>query len=239
MKHGQEDGYILASILAVLIAISLVAAALLSTSADGLMDVKEAEAETKVEVKLRSAVLVVSTQLALDPRRRQLDLDQAEPMVSIFDQAVSVRTGWEGSKLDVNLASPEAIGRRLAEAGVDQIVGGKIQAAVQRSREDEKPISLLDSILPAAADAYCLHSILTVFGGRPDYDAGDPAPPRIGRPAAGARVAVEVWLKDAPRYQGLEAVLLMTGDPARPAEVLDWRRVRAGGKERCNVQAAI
>jgi hypothetical protein len=236
MSQRQEDGYILASVLAVLLTVSLVAAALVSTSAGGLKDVKEAEANASADAALHSALLVVSDQLSLDPRRRKLDIDRSDVVIDVLGRKISVRAAWEITKVDVNLANLEEIEEALVAVAATDTVRSEIRAAVQQSRAEKAQIAFLDNILPSLADRDCLHSILTVFGGSPEYRPEDEATPvRIGRPAAGAKVVVEVWLAEDFGQPGLEAVLLMTGDPARPSEVLDWRRIRSGGEERCNV----
>ncbi len=231
MSPRKEEGYILASALTVLLAISLVAAALVSTSADALRRVKGAEREASADAVLRSAVLIVSSQLAQDPRRRKLQFEGPET-IDVFGKTVKAEASFESLKLDINLASPEAIEARLLDAGIAQDTRSGIRAAIQEHRSSKEPVRLLDDIAPAGADRDCLYSILTAFGGRTDYKPEEQTH-GIGRPAAGARLYLEVWTADEPA-RGLAATVIMTGDPAAPTKVLDWRHIRTKGEERCN-----
>jgi hypothetical protein len=233
MTKRGEEGYVLASTLAVLLAISLVATALVSTSADTLRRAKRIETDTAAEMALRSAVLVVTSQLSQDPRRRQLAFEGPET-IDILSRAIIAKVSWESLKLDINLAPPEAIDQRLLAVGVPLDVRGEILANIQKRRSIKEPIKLLDDVLPKSADQTCLRSTLTIFGGRPEYALGEQASAvQIGRPAAGARLSIDVWLASQPAT-GINATVLMTGDPGAPAKVLDWRRVRTAGEERCN-----
>jgi hypothetical protein len=233
MTKSGEEGYILASALAVLLAISLVAAALVSTSVDVVRRAKRAETDAAADLALRSAVLVVTSQLSEDPRRRQLAFEGVET-IDAAGLIINAKASWESLKLDMNLAPPEAIEQRLQDAGMDQETRSAVLSAIQTHRSNAEPIRLLDDVLPKSADWTCLRSILTIFGGRPDYNPDEQAQVfPIGRPAAGARVSIDAWLANEPA-KGVSAIVIMTGNPAAPAKVLDWRRIRTGGEERCN-----
>jgi hypothetical protein len=232
-KRRSEDGYILASALVVLLAISLVASALVSTSVDVLRRVRRAETDAAAEMALRSAVLLVTSQLSQDPRRRQLAFDGPET-IDVLGQTIEATASWESLKLDINLASLEDIDHRLKDAGIPQDARSEVLNAIQQRRSSSESIRLLDDVLPKTADPDCLRSILTIFGGRHDYAPGEqPMLTSMGRPAAGARLTIDVELANAPRL-GVSATVIMTGDPATPAKVLDWKRIRDAGKERCN-----
>ncbi|CAN0339977.1 unnamed protein product [Phaeothamnion confervicola] len=234
MTSRGEDGYILASALAVLLAISLVAATLVSTSADSLRSVKKSEADAVAESALQSALVLVGSQLALDPRRRQLAFDDNTATIEVLGRSIDVLAAWENAKLDINGALVDDIDEALRNAGVDETERAAIRGSIQGYRSRKEQIPLVDDVLPGSSDRDCLYSLLTVFGGRTDYVADEQAGPvRIGRPAAGARLSVDLWLTDKPE-QGIAAVVMMTGDPAAPVEVLDKRKLRAGGKERCH-----
>jgi hypothetical protein len=232
MRGREEDGYILASAIAVLLAISIVAATLVSTSVDGLRRVQRMEADARSEAALKSALLLTTSQLAQDPRRRQIRFDARETTIDVLGQQVGVRISWENAKLDINRADPKALDEALHAAGFEENERSALRQIIER-RRSQMPIALLEDVVPAPEDRECLYSILTVFGGQTEYRAGNRiAEDLVGRPAAGSRLAIDLWLADQPAL-GKSAVVIMTGDPAAPAKVLDWRQFRAAGGEQC------
>jgi hypothetical protein len=234
MKSHREDGYILASAIAVLLAISLVAAALVSASVDSLRRIQRFEKEIAGDEALRSALLVVASQLSLDPRRRQMALENGAGSIDLLGHRVGVQVSWENAKLDVNLADRKDVEAALIDASADEYLRKAIGEAIESRRGQKDRISLVDDILPAGADRDCLHSVLTAFGGRAVFDPqAQSGEVQIGRPAAGARLSIDLWLEDRPA-QGITSVVIVTGDPKSPIEVLDWRQFRAAGRERCH-----
>ncbi len=88
-----DQGYILASVIGVLLAISIVAAALVGASGEAASRLRRSEVAAGREAILQSAILVLTTQLALDSRRRVLDLDKTSS-VQVLDQAVRFRIAF-------------------------------------------------------------------------------------------------------------------------------------------------
>lgn len=223
MKSRREEGYILASVLGVLFAVSVVAAALVSASTDSLKRVQRAERDVRERTALDAAFTLVVSQLAIDPQRRAIDIDAGA--IDVLDHEFTVRITYESAKLDINLAPPEVIDAALEDHGVSSSVRARLMTNVRRAQDSKTPIRLIDqALLGADADERCIASLLTVFSGREKLiDAGAEQGTFIGRPGGGARVAIELVSNDASAA-GLAAVVLMTDDPSRPARVLDWRR---------------
>jgi hypothetical protein len=227
----KDEGYILAAALATLFAMSVVAIALVTISQDALRGVRAAEIRAANDQTLRSAILVAESQLLLDPRRRQLDLDQTAPVALIEGRQVSLAIKWEAAKLDVNLAAPEAIDAALSEAGLPVETRNSILNRVRDRQAKREPVSLLDDISSSSRYADCLASVLTVFGGRREaIDKSTPTLAAIGLPAPGSRLLIEASLVDAPQ-RSRAAVILLTGNPHQPAKILDWREPRGSKKE--------
>lgn len=234
MKRSGEEGYILASAIGALLAISVVAAALVSTSSAAMARVKRAEIAAERDAVLESAFALVSAQLTMDPRRRSLDLDR-DTTLEILGQSVNTRIRWESAKLDVNQASPEAVQAVLTAHQVDDEAASSIIANIRRARANGEPIRLIDGRSADRASERCIASLLTVFGGREggegNADRNDGAP--VGRPGAGARLSIELVIS-GKGGSSLAAVVLMTGDPAAPVKIMDWRRMAGINGEPCD-----
>ena len=234
-----ERGYILASVIGVLLAISLVAAALVTASGEAASRLRRAEDAAKREAVLEAAILVLTSQLAMDPRRRALDLETISTL-DVLGQSVRFRIAWETNKLDINRADPQAVVRRLEVAGAPAELRTSVQARLAAARSSNTPIGLLAGIVPGIAGEDCLSSVLTVFGGQEIFDPeslGDPDSVGekipIGRPAVGSRMAIDVAV-DGHEADGLSVVMLLTGDSATPWQVMDWRPSSVLGKEACD-----
>ena len=231
MKHS-EDGYILASALAVLLAISIVAAALVSGSVSSLLQVVRAEKTAHQETALRSAVSLVTAQLSVEPARRQLALSE-NFLVAVSDEDVAVRIRWETAKLDLNRATLEAIETRLEDAEIASDIVELTLAAVRRNKEQKTPLRLLDDLGLDRESEACVASLLTVFGGVDTYASyrrlNDTT---IGQPAAGSRLAIDLSIEDRI---GLSVVVLMTSDRLATFRVLDWRETNGSSGDECNV----
>jgi|GEM_PF-5874360 len=234
-----ERGYILASVIGVLLAISLVASALVTVSGEAASRLRRAEDAAKREAVLEAAILVLTAQLAMDPRRRMLDFEEASTL-DVLGQSVRFRIAWETNKLDINRADPEAIARRLEVAGAPAELRTSIRARLTAARSSNTPIGLLAGLAPGIAGEDCLASVLTVFGGQESFDPerlGDPdsvgEKVPIGRPAVGSRMAIDVAVH-GHEADGLSVVMLLAGDSAAPWQVMDWRRSSVLGKEACD-----
>ncbi|MEY2758112.1 MAG: hypothetical protein RIR33_1890 [Pseudomonadota bacterium] len=234
-----ERGYILASVIGVLLAISLVAAALVTASGEAASRLRRAEDAAKREAVLEAAILVLTSQLAMDPRRRALDLEAASTLEAL-GQTVRFKIAWETNKLEINRADPEAVARRLEVAGAPAELRAAVQTRLAAARSSNTPIGLLAGIAPGIAGEDCLASVLTVFGGQENFDPerlGDPdsvgEKVPIGRPAVGSRMAIDVAVAGR-EADGLSVVMLLTGDSATPWQVMDWRPSSVLGKEACD-----
>ncbi|MEQ1783513.1 MAG: hypothetical protein ABMA14_19330 [Hyphomonadaceae bacterium] len=233
MTAKRDDGYILASAIGVLLAISIVAATLVGTSGESLRRMRRAETAASQETTLQSALTLLASQLILDPRRRALNLTAGTPL-TVLDQTVKFRIGWESSKVDVNLAEPEVVETRLQRSGLDAKALEIAMAAIRRSRAMSQPISLLTELNGDQTTQTCIASLLTVFSGQSNFDPELKAePPLIGRPAAGSRLAIDLAVSGA-EPEGLSTVILITGDPLAPWQVMDWRRSSSLAGEPCH-----
>jgi len=233
MTAQRDEGYILASAIGVLLAISIVAAALVGTSGESLRRIRRAESAAKLETTLQSALALIASQLVLDPRRREIALTAGTPL-TVLGQTINFQIGWESSKLDVNLAEPEIVAARLQGSGLDAKALEATLAAIRHSRATSQPISLLTELKGDQVTQTCLASLLTVFGGQSTFDPklkGEP--PLIGRPAAGSRLAIDLAVSGA-EPEGLSTVILITGDPLAPWQVMDWRRSSSLAGEPCH-----
>jgi hypothetical protein len=228
-----EAGYILGGVLGIILAISVVAAALVGVSADVSYGVRQQERDTIRESVLEAAIVVLSAQLITDPRRRVIDLESGTT-VQVLGRPVKFRIGWETNKLDVNQAAPDAVARRLEDAGVMRDERTRIAAVLAQARAEPAPITLLASLGSARDLEDCLASVLTVFGGQSAFDPqtpGDPTP--IGRPATGSKMALDVAVA-GEEAQGLSVVLLLTGSAQTPWQIMDWRRSAVLVGETCD-----
>ncbi len=217
----REDGYILATAIGSLLAISIVAAALVGASSSALVTSKRAEAEATQASLLRSALLVVGTQLVLEPRRRQIDLE-GQAFFPVLGQQVTARISWETRKLDINLAEPSVVSAFLQERNVDATIREDVVAALTR-RASEGPMRLVSDLGLQRSVEDCLTTYLTAFGGAADFDpAAAKEDMEIGRPGAGARLTVDLAIV-GQEQDGLSAVILLTRTPASPFKILDWR----------------
>lgn len=232
-KQTREDGYILASAIGSLLAISIVAAALVGASSNALAASKRAEADAAQSSILRSALLVVGTQLVLEPRRRQIDLE-GQAIFPVLGQQVTARINWETRKLDINLAEPSVIGAFLQDRGIDASIRNDATAAVAR-RVSGAPARLMSDLGLERSIEDCLATYLTVFGGSTDFDpAAVQEEIQIGRPAAGARLTVDLAIV-GHEQEGLSAVILVTRTPATPFKILDWRPTSRLAGDPCDV----
>jgi hypothetical protein len=233
MTAQRDDGYILASAIGVLLAISIVAATLVGTSGESVRRISRAESAAKQETTLEAALTLIASQLVVDPRRRAIDLTDGKSL-AVLDETIRFRIGWESSKVDVNLAQPEIVAARLRQSNLDTKDLEAALAAIRHSRETSEPIRLLTELKGDRTAQTCLSSLLTVFGGQSSFDPNLKAePPLIGRPAAGSRLAIDLAVVGA-EAEGLSTVILVTGDPVTPWQVMDWRRSSSFVGEPCN-----
>lgn len=231
-RDQEDDGYILAAALATLLALSLVAAALVSTSSAALQRVKRAETAAADRLALRSAILAAGSQLALDPRRRQLDLEDGQATIVIGSRTVLVSVGWETTKLDANRLPPEGVAQLLSHEGVPALAASHAVDAMAQLSAGKHQALLIDDLGRNPQEAACLNSVLTVFGGQDGSgESGQEGAAFIGQPSPGSRLHINASLNGR---QGLSSVILMTGDPSAPFGVLDWRPTSGSEMEACH-----
>lgn len=232
MSAHDEEGYIMASALAALFAMALVATAMVSVSGTALTRVKRMETAAQNRLAVESAIRIVGSQLAMDPRRRQLDLSSGTILVELGASRVYSIASWESARMDANLAPIDEIRETLDAARVGARRKSAILAGLRAAHVNGTPISLLDDLDLAPEDLRCAHHHLTTFGGLTEFvDAQSQAPISIGRPAAGARIRIEA--RPASGGIGRTAVLLMTGDVHDPYLILDWRQYRGDSDDPC------
>jgi hypothetical protein len=234
MTDTGESGYILASVLAGLLSISLVAAALVSSSVDMSRRAAAAEKKAADQAALKSALIVAGSELARDVAHRKLKFVAGVEALQIAGRTVRLTVSWESDKLDINAASPADIKQSLDDRSISQSIAAQALDAVAKRRASKTPIRLVDDIARDEDTAWCLSQALTVFGGRlKSQDSSEPTPPYVGQPAPGSHLNVLAEL-EGPHEIGLDVVLLMTGDPKAPVRTLDWRHTRKSPGEACH-----
>lgn len=237
MIARDDEGYVLAATLTALIALGLLAAALIGASSRELRRVRAAEISAAETAALDGALRLAAAELALAPRRRTASFEDGTAQITFAGREIDVTARWESAKLDVNRAGLGELRRAAVASGLDAADQAAFLRTVERLREDETGVRLIDDALsPAITAPECARSVFTVFGGRETFvETSDAA--AIGRPAPGSRVVVVASLAD--RSLSREAVFLMTGDPHKPALVMDQRDVRgAWGREACDGASA-
>lgn len=233
MTRTQDEGYILASALGVLLAISIVAAALVGSAGETLTRVKRAELSADRKVTLESALTVVVSQLVLDPRRRAIDLEKTTDL-QVLGSTVRFRIAWESNKLDLNRSEGASVEARLVHDRVPTSLRQKTADGMRRATAQGDKLRLLSDLGLSAADETCIARSLTVFGGQSGFDPENlGGSSLIGRPASGSRIAIDVAIQGM-EAQGLSTVILLTGGIERPWEVLDWRRSSALAEGVCD-----
>ena len=93
MTAQRDDGYILASAIGVLLAISIVAATLVGTAGESVRRISRAESAAKQETTLEAALTLIASQLVVDPRRRAIDLTDGKSP-AVLDETIRFRIGW-------------------------------------------------------------------------------------------------------------------------------------------------
>ncbi len=232
MTETGEDGYIMASALAALFAMSLVAAALVSVSGSALSRVTRMETSVQDRYAVEAAIRLAASQLAVDPRRRTLPFEEGAENLEVGDRSIDVRASWEGMRLDVNRAPPEAIDLALQKTTIGELDRRDIMAAVRTAQSIGLPIAMLEQLELAPHLMACVSDTLTVFGGQLEFNPDQETRALSGRPGAGARIRLDA--KPASGGPGRTAILMMTGDGRDPYRVLDWRELRGNPSEACN-----
>lgn len=234
MRRSSEQGYILASTLSALLAMSLVLASMVSVSVDGLRRAKSAERRVAGQLAVDSAVLLLAVELAEDPRRRSLAIsDAGEGSITIGDRRVAFKVSWEALLLDLNRADPADIDRALEEAGASPAFRARIGGKLSTSRAGDRPIRLVDDLTQQPDELACLNGSFTVFGGQSKPLETDPHKIPIGQPAPGSILRLDVSPSGAAGG-GRTMVILMTGNPEASYRTLDVRPLRSTNPEVCH-----
>ena len=207
---------------------------LVGASGDALSRLRRSETDATRDAVLEAAVTLLGSQLPLDPRRRAISLS-GEIILDVLNHRVQASIRWDSNKLDLNAADLQAIRHLLTNRSISTRLSSAVLTAVERARKESQPLHLISDLGLSQQDEACIASLVTVFGGRPDYDpnnSGDET--LIGRPAAGSRLMLNLSLPE-PDRAGLTLVVLVTGDPQHPIEVLDWMRTTGHqGEEVCH-----
>jgi hypothetical protein len=231
--HRGEEGYILASALAALFAMSIVAAALVAASVNELRRVAAAERTAADEAAAEAAIALAADELLRDPRERRLSFDHGAAEVVVNGRAVAVEVGFESDKVDLNYASVDDIDAALVAHDVPESDRLAIRRALDR--RGSGGFKLTDDALAGVEAPECARQALTVFGGRRGWTEADAgATMTVGVPAPGARIWVSAQVGEGAAARAREAVLLITGDPREPVRVMDWRLVRGSREEACH-----
>jgi len=238
--EAGDSGYVMAAALAALLAMSLVAAALVSVSINELRRVRATEVAVAADAVLDAAIVRAAAEIARDPRRRNITFEGGRGQVTVGASDVTVRVGWEGEKLDVNAADVAVVRAALLGGGVPEAGAAAIADRLRDIRAHGQVRLLDDMMPPGLVSSECARQLLTVFGGRAEPMAAptdDRAEAPFARPPPGARIYVRATLDGDGQGMGgaraREAVLLMTGDPRAPALTMDVRRVRDVRQEVC------
>jgi hypothetical protein len=235
MSRRGEEGYVLAAALAALFSMSIVAAALVGTSLNEVRRIAAAERAAEDDAALDAAITLAATELVEEPRLRNLPFTDGQANTIVARRMIDLRAGWESDKLDLNLASSEAVDARLRAAGLGSADRATIRGALHTKRAGGQPVGLVDDVLGGVTAVECARTVLTVFGGRSDWtSASENATVKLGRPAPGSRIFVTATFAGAPTARGRQAVLLVTGDPAAPVRMMDIRTTRSGYEEGCH-----
>jgi len=239
---GGDGGYVMAAALSALLAMSLVAAALVTVSINELRRVRASEDAAAADALLDAAIVRAASEIARDPRRRIISFEGGGGEMRIGEADVTVRVGWESEKLDVNTADAGAVRAALLGGAVSQSDAADIVERMTDIRAHGQVRLIDDMAPPGHVASECAHRLLTVFGGRAEPSATSSLPAvgddnraaPFARPPPGARLFIRAALDGGVRARGREAVVLITGDPRAPALVMDVRRVRDVRQEVCD-----
>lgn len=221
MTAERDSGYILAGTAMIMACLALLATALVATAMDERHRVVRLEGQAVDRMVLRSAVILSASELALPPSRRNMLLEDGRGL-SVDGRHLSIRILREGEKTNLNVAQTDQIRERARSAGVSQADVSALIRTVEARRARGEMASIVEEALPAdLRDRPCLYEIFTVFSGQ-DSPATLPAGTEyLGqRLVPGSRVALTVGLENG---SAATAIVLMTGEPMRPARIMDWR----------------
>lgn len=230
----RDSGYILAGVTVVTLVLSITAAGLLSAATMQLRRAHQLEREVAEQSELRGAVRLVATDLSVAERLRLIDFREENLSFEPFGREATVSVIPEATKLDLNAAPLEVIDARARELGWGPELTRQFLARVESVRRDHGHLGLVDDAIPETRPALpCLHQAFTVFGGRSTGDAQPMTVDLAQRIAPGTRLAITVEVDEFE--QAVTAVLLMRGDPDRPAEIMDLRYWPVATKGDCHV----
>jgi hypothetical protein len=223
VTQRREEGYILAGVTLTMAVLAILAAALVIASAEELRRVAHREDALQEDALLRSAILLAADQISLAPNGRTVRFENGTDTLTVEGAQVDVFLEFESDKLDLNRATPAEIRAQAERVGMSGDAVSAIQTMVEDYRGRGLQIRLVDDVMTGpAANPDCVHRAFTVFGGQAVLQPERERVGEWGRVAPGSRLAVTARM---PQTGGaITAVLLMTGNPQRPCEILDWRR---------------
>lgn len=209
--------------LAVLLALSFVATALVAAAGGELRSIRAAERDQAETYMLHAAAVLAGGAVSTDPAQRTVAFEGGRAIAEIGGRPVSILVEWESNKLDMNTAAADDITAALRALNVSAADSNRIVENFRRERAGEGKIVTLDTILAGVTGPECVHQAFTIYGGTASW-TGSQTATDIGWPPAGSRLRILVETNDdAGRYRGREYVVLITGNPARPVEVIDVR----------------
>ncbi len=247
----RERGVALIVVLWGIAALSLIALAMLSATLSraniGRNAWYEAEARTAADAGVQGAILSLFDP---DPRDRQ-QLDGSEHSLAVLSDTVTVSIRDEAGLIDLNAAAPDLLRDYLQTGGLDTGEAAQLAGRIAAWRAPEgapaHPFQSVDDVLliqGMTADLLRkLRPGLTVYGHHANFDtryaprevlaiipgmAGASADAAIAarQPSAGLTAHAYTIVATAERHGARfsrRAVVLLTGDPARPYWILDWR----------------
>jgi hypothetical protein len=231
MKSQNDQGYILAGALVVLVVLSLHAAGVLAAASQELTRVRQAERAAQEQTYLQGRLVEAAAAIA-GARSIQDLAPLREPPPSWLEAALQVSAGLERSKLDVNDAAMEVLREAGRQAGLPEQDLREFLEVLDQSRRRGTHARLLDDLLPTASShRECFHDLFTVFsGGREiDLEAGRALEDdQLLAVAPGARLWIRVLSETARGARGRAGVMIVTGDVERPVLWLDVRPADGG-----------
>lgn len=149
------------------------------------------------------------------------------------DHVFTLRIDPLTDQADINRDPTEEIRDRLVAVLPRQVLATQIADSIERHRQmQDAPIRRIedlgsgeefDEVLP------CLREALTVF-----HNAAPPSRPgSTSRLTDGTLIRIRVAAAGGPVQRGAEGIVLLTGNLAEPAWIMDWRRFSDLSKEEC------
>lgn len=234
MRNRRDDGYVMGFALAVLIVLSMTATVLMTMAGSELRSVRAAEDSEEETLRLHAAAILGAAALATDPAQRTIAFRGGAAATEIGGQTIRLSASWESDRLDVNHAPLEEIRAALDALSISPDDKSRAAEAISQRRNRSEPVSLLDDVLAGVDGAECVRQALTVHGGKSEWQRAREAT-EIGWPAPGSRLRLLVERDGAEQFRAREYVILVTGNPAEPAHIIDIRPVLTRTAAECRI----